>query len=204
MYIGFGVSAYSFAYFGPSIFKGWHYTRIKSQLHTVPVNFVAWVVAMCAAYWSDATRHRYGFLIGCACLCATGLALLLSARGQYVGIYLTYAGAFSALPLTVCYFQTNLAGHKRRAIGSAFQIGVGNMSGIIATFLFLAKQEPRYTTGYIVCLSFIAMSSAAATVYMLGIGRENRLRDEGTAGIVEGDDDGAEVGDRSRDFRYIL
>ena len=40
--------------------------------------------------------------------------------------------------------------------------------------------------------------------YILGIGRENRLRDEGKAGIVEGDDDGAEVGDRSRDFRYIL
>jgi hypothetical protein len=109
------------------------------------------------------------------------------------------------MPVVVCYFQTNLAGHTRRSIGSAFQISFGNLGGIIATFLFLTKDAPYYKTGYSVCIAFAALSMVASTAYVLGIRRENMERDAGRGGVVVESEEGeGEVGDMSRSFRYIL
>ena len=110
--------------------------------------------------------------------------------------------------MVLCWFQTNLAGHKRRPIGIAFQTSFGHLGGIIAPFLFLAKSGPHYTTGFSVCVGFVTMALFALTAYMLGMRAENRAREAGRAGIVvsTGGDAHAEdnVGDLSRSFRYLL
>jgi hypothetical protein len=44
-----------------------------------------------------------------------------------------------------------------------------------------------------------------STFYVIGIRRENKLREAGLAGIVvENEEDEGEIGDMSRKFRYIL
>ena len=111
------------------------------------------------------------------------------------------------MPVVVCWFQTNLAGHTRRSIGGAFQISFGNLGGIVATFLFLAKDGPYYTKGYSVCIGFVALTMFTLTAYMLGLRAENRAREAGRGGIVVsagGDGNNGDVGDLSRSFRYIL
>ncbi|KAI5818258.1 major facilitator superfamily domain-containing protein [Pyronema omphalodes] len=209
MYLGFIVPAYGFSYFAPTIIKGWNYTPIEAQLRTVPVAMVAWVLAMATAYASDWMKHRYWFIIFCSSITVIGFAVLMSTHGnravQYGGLFMSYPGAFSAMPLVVCYFQTNLAGHTRRSIGSAFQISFGNLGGVIATFIFLAKDGPYYITGYSVCIAFTILTMITSTFYVIGIRRENKLREAGLAGIVvENEEDEGEIGDMSRKFRYIL
>lgn len=86
---------------------------------------------------------------------------------------------------------------------SILQISLGNLGGVIAAFLFVPADAPEYTTGYSVAIGFVVLTIVAATAYMLGIRRENALREMGAAG-VDPDDDDADVGDTARTFRYVL
>ncbi|KAF8252440.1 putative MFS transporter [Wilcoxina mikolae CBS 423.85] len=210
MYFGFIVSAYSFAYFAPTIIKGWHYSSIQASIRTVPVALSGWVLAMIVAFASDWLKHRYWFIIFCGLLTIAGFVVLMTTHhnrhAQYGALFMSYPEAYAAMPVVVCYFQTNLAGHTRRSIGSAFQISFGNLGGIIATFLFLAEDAPYYVTGYSVCIAFTALTMVASTAYVLGIRWENKERDAGRGGVVvqsEEEEEG-EIGDMSRSFRYIL
>lgn len=51
---------------------------------------------------------------------------------EYAALFLVTMGVYSALPVTVCWFNMNLAGYHRRAVGSAWQIAFGNIGGIVA------------------------------------------------------------------------
>ncbi|KAF8537512.1 major facilitator superfamily domain-containing protein [Trichophaea hybrida] len=209
MYFGFIVSAYGFSYFAPTIIKGWHYSSIQASIRTVPVALSAWVLAMVVAFASDWLKHRYWFIIFCSLLTIAGFVILMTTHhnrhAQYGALFMSYPGTFAAMPVVICYFQTNLAGHTRRSIGSAFQISFGNLGGIIATFLFLAEDAPYYVTGYSVCIAFAALTMVASTAYMLGIRWENRERDAGRGGVVvNSEEEEGEIGDMSRSFRYIL
>lgn len=85
----------------------------------------------------------------------------------------------------------NLGGHHRRAVGSAWQVGFGNIGrppkytitpahkpltdtifiyigGIVAVFAFLAKDEPKYIPGFSICIAFAILSIVACIVYGIG------------------------------------
>ena len=44
---------------------------------------------------------------------------------------------------------------------------------------FILRQAPRFQTGYGVALAFIGVELVAAVIFVFGLKRENRLRDEG-------------------------
>lgn len=203
MYFGFLVSAYGFAYFAPTIIRAWNFSPIQTQLRTVPIWGVAWIAAMAISIASDRLRHRFLFVIVPIIVAIIGFIILLTVHDktsvQYFATFLALGGTFSATPVCVCWFSTNIAGHNRRALGSAFQIAFGNFGGVIATFIFLAKDAPQYTMGYSISLACLFISLVTATIFFVGITKENKDREEGKAGIV-GDED---AGDLSRDFRYI-
>ena len=73
----------------------------------------------------------------------------------------------------------NLGGHHRRAVGSAWQVGFGNIGGIIATYAFLSKDAVNYyKTGYSICLAFLCLSAASCCVYAVAVASQNRQRDK--------------------------
>jgi len=72
----------------------------------------------------------------------------------------------------------NLGGHHRRSVGSAWQVGFGNIGGIIATYAFIAKDAPRYTKGYAICLGFLCLAMASCCAYAAAVWRENRRREK--------------------------
>jgi MFS transporter, ACS family, DAL5 transporter family protein len=90
---------------------------------------------MIIAYTSDKARHRFAFAIFPLLVCITGFAMLLSIHNnrhaEYTALFLVSAGAYSAMPIIVCWYNMNLGGHHRRAVGTAWQIGFGNTGGII-------------------------------------------------------------------------
>ncbi len=57
--------------------------------------------------------------------------------------------------------MTALAGHHRRAVGSAWQVSFGNIGGIIAVYSFLKKDGPKFIPGYSICISFTILSIIA-------------------------------------------
>lgn len=98
----------------------------------------------------------------------------------------------------------NLGGHHRRSIGSAWQVGFGNIGGIIAVFAFLKKDAPKYIPGYSISIAFVILSGLACLVYAIGCWSANKHRDRTAAESSLTEDEKMELGDMSPDYRYLL
>lgn len=168
---------------------------------------------MLVAFASDRIQHRFAFTLLSICVTITGYAILLTVHTnlhvQYAALFLAVMGTYGAMPVVICWFNMNIGGHHRRAVASAWQIGFGNIGGIIATFAFLDKDRPRFKPGFSICISFVCLSAASCVVYFLAIWMENRRRDA-EAASGKGKEDGLteeekeEMGDLSPDYRYLL
>lgn len=181
MYFGMIVPAYGYAFFAPSIVRTFGYSPIQTQLHSVPPWACAFALAMIIAFASDYTKHRFAFTIAPICVAIVGFSILISVHDnnkvQYFGMFLVAMGAYSAMPVIVCWFNMNLGGHHRRSVGSAWQVGFGNIGGIIATYAFIDTDAPRYTKGYAICLAFLCLSGLSCCAYAVAVTTANRKRD---------------------------
>ncbi|KAA8643102.1 hypothetical protein EYZ11_005007 [Aspergillus tanneri] len=187
MYFGQIVTAYGYAYFAPSIIKSYGYSPIKTQLYSIPPWAAAWGFSMFIATLSDKTRHRFSFTIGPMLVAMAGFGILLNVHGQahravqYGALFLVTCGCYSAMPVIVCWFAMNLGGHRRRSVGTAWQVGFGNIGGIISTYAFLEKDAPEYRPGYIISVSFLCFSAACCIAYLAAVWHDNRSRDKAAA-----------------------
>ena len=98
----------------------------------------------------------------------------------------------------------NLGGHHRRSVGTAWQVGFGNIGGIIATYAFLMKDAPRYKPGYSICIAFICLSGASCIAYFISTFVQNRNRDRAGTDLGLTEYEKTEKGDMSPDYRYLL
>ncbi|KAK9427140.1 major facilitator superfamily domain-containing protein [Lipomyces doorenjongii] len=209
MYFGLIVPAYGYAYFAPTIINQLGYSTIQTQLHSVPPWVAAWGASMISSIFSDYFRHRYLFTMSLTTIAIVGFGILLGEHHnvniQYAALFLCALGLYASMPIIVCWTTTNFAGHSRRGVGAGWQVGFGNIGGIIATFSFLATDAPRFTKGYSIGLAFAVLSMISCTMYLICTQWENRQRDKGI-GIEQwerlSDDEKAKAGDKSPYFRY--
>ena len=89
-------------------------------------------------------------------------------------------------------------------MGTAWQIGFGNIGGIIATYAFLAKDAPHYKKGYSICIAFSCLSAAACCLYAVSVWVQNRNREKAATDLGVTDFERTEMGDMSPDYRYLL
>ncbi|KAI5457067.1 major facilitator superfamily domain-containing protein [Mariannaea sp. PMI_226] len=208
MYFGLIVPAYGYAYFAPGILQTYGYGPIQTQLYSVPPWAASFGFSMCIAFLSDKMRHRFAFAIVAICVSIVGFAILIHVHDnnhvQYGALFLVTSGVYTAMPVIVCWFNMNLGGHHRRAVGSAWQVGFGNIGGIIAVYAFLKKDSPKFIPGYSICISFTILSIIACITYGIACMMQNKERDENPAGANMTEDEKAEMGDLSPDYRYLL
>ncbi|KAL2865675.1 putative MFS transporter [Aspergillus lucknowensis] len=211
MYFGQIVTAYGYAYFAPSIIQSYGYGPIQTQLYSIPPWAAAFGFSMVIAYSSDKLRHRLAFTIGPMLIAMAGLGILLNVHGienrdvQYGALFLVTSGCYSAMPVVVCWYAMNLGGHRRRSVGTAWQVGFGNIGGIVATYSFLEKDRANfYKPGFSIGISFLAFSCACCIVYFLAVWHQNRQREQvmasGDPSYLEEDDE--RLGDMATKFRY--
>ncbi|KAH8702563.1 putative MFS transporter [Talaromyces proteolyticus] len=209
-YFGLIVPAYGYAYFANSIIRTYGYNAVNTQLWSIPPWAAAFVFSLFVAYCSDKLRHRFTFGIVSICISIAGFAMLLNIRNhphvQYGALFLVTSGTYSAMPIVICWFAMNLGGHHRKAVATAFQIGFGNIGGIISTYSFF---PPNYRTGYIVSISFSCLSAAACISYVISLWHANRQRDRNAAlgnaeAMISGQQDEEEenLGDLAPSYRY--
>lgn len=209
MYFGLIVPAYGYAYFSPGIINGYGYDKIQTQLHSVPPWAAAFGFSLTMAFLSDRIRHRFAFAVFAIIVAIIGFSILITVHDntnlQYGALFLVTSGAYTAMPIIVCWFNMNLGGHHRRSIGSAAQIGIGNLGGIIASFAFLKEDGPKFVTGYSISLAFTSLSILACIVYYFGCWMQNKKKDREQGnehGLTE--EEKTNMGDLSPDYRYLL
>ncbi|KAI1180393.1 MFS general substrate transporter [Nemania sp. FL0916] len=207
MYLGLIVPAYSYAFFAPTIISTYHYDAIQTQLHSVPPWAASFVFSILVAALSDWTRHRAFFALAPLAITISAAVVLLTVHTnrtvEYAVLHLFTIGTYGVLPIVVCWFQMNLGGHHRRAIGAAWQIGFGNLGGIVATYIFLSGDAPRFTKGYAVCLAFVLLSGIASTLYLISIHLENKRRAKMATDVGLSEYEKTEMGDLNPEFRYM-
>ncbi|TVY16003.1 MFS transporter prlL [Lachnellula arida] len=208
MYFGMIVPAYGYAFFAPSILSTYGYSAIGTQLHSVPPWAAAFAFAMVISFASDYAKHRFLFTIIPICVSIAGFAILLTVHHdrhlEYAALFLVTMGTYAAMPVIVCWFNMNLGGHHRRAVGTAWQVGFGNIGGIIATYAFIQKDAPYYEMGYAICLGFLCLGAASCLLYACAVSWENRKRDRMTADVGLSEYEKTELGDLNPEYRYLL
>jgi MFS family permease len=208
MYFGLIVPAYGYAYFSPGIIQSYGYSPIQTQLHSVPPWAAAFAFAMLVAYASDKARHRFAFALLPLLVCIAGFGMLLAEHKNrhimYAALFLVAMGAYTAMPIVICWFNMNLGGHHRRAVGTAWQIGFGNIGGIIAVFAFLKKDGPEFKTGYSISVSFVCLSLVSCIIYLVMCTIQNRNRSRSVTDRSLTEYEKTELGDLSPDYRYLL
>jgi len=75
----------------------------------VPPWAAAFVFAMTIAYFSDKTKHRFAFTLLPIFVAIAGFAILLAVHNntklQYAALCLVAMGAYSAMPVIVCWVR---------------------------------------------------------------------------------------------------
>lgn len=163
---------------------------------------------MVVAFCSDRLRHRFIFTLIPMAIAIIGFIMLLTIHNnnsaQYGALFMVTSGCYSAMPVIVCWFSMNLGGHHRRSVGTAWQIGFGNIGGIIATYSFVVKNGVTdVRTGYIICLSFICLAGLACSLYMAALWLQNKKRDRAPVDPATIPEDEEEyLGDLAPTYRY--
>lgn len=191
MYFGLIVPAYGFSFFAPTIIGTYGYSAVETQLHSVAPYACSFVFAMLIAYASDKLKHRFLFTILSISIAIAGFIILLCVHDnrslEYGALFLVAIGCYSAMPVVICWFNMNLSGHRRRAVGTAWQVGFGNTGGIISTFAFFQSDAKNfYRTGYAISVAFIGLAAVSCGGYVVALVRENGRREKrGDGGLTE-------------------
>ncbi|KAL2410902.1 putative transporter [Exophiala dermatitidis] len=211
MFLGVTTTNYAFAFFTPTILKQLGWTSVRSQVMSIPIWVAAALAALGAAWFSDRMKHRYGFIVLGAAITTIGYAILLAMHSvpvgaRYFALYTIVMGGYITQPITIGWLNNNLSGHYKRAAGTALSVGLGNVSGIIGSTVFLTREAPTYPTGFGVGLGLCWVTVAAATVLAWYIIRENRIRDNGGRDYRYElpEDEKGNLGDDHPSFRFML
>lgn len=210
-FMGIGTTGYAGVFFMPTILLEFGWKAEEAQVRTIPVYVVAAVVMLVAAWASDRTKHRYGFILTGACLATIGYSMLLAQEGKsrefkFAAMFLIIAGGYAATPMTLAWLQNNLSGRWKRAFGSAIQVMLGNIAGIIGSNIFLIEESPRYPTGYGTALAMTWMGTIAATIMFFVMRHENKKREAGERDerLALPEEDVRNMGDWHPSFRFTL
>ncbi|KAL4908484.1 hypothetical protein BDW74DRAFT_166151 [Aspergillus multicolor] len=203
----------------PTLTSAMGFTSINAQLLTVPPYIAGALSAIFFSALSDRYAWRFPFIALPLLLIITGYAIILginmhSAQGLaahigpgFFALILACMGIYPTYPATASWAINNLAPSKRRAIGSAFNICMGNMGGIIGSYMYLGSEDPTYQTGFGLSLAFGVSGLLVAVLVEGSFWGANRRREGVDEGVVrEGysDEELLELGDRSPLFRYML
>lgn len=201
----------------PSVIQGLGYTSANAQLLTIPIYVFAAILTLIFAWASDLTRRRSPYIIAGYSIAVAGfIAQLAIPKPKYPGI--TYGflfpvagGLYCPFTCLVSWIGNSLAPSSKRAVGMALLISVGNMGGIMGSNVYLAREAPKYTTGFAASLSMCCLAILMTFVLRWAYSNENKKRDlliaehgEDAIRARYSEEELLLMGDKSPFYRYTL
>ncbi|KAK4032961.1 putative transporter-like protein 24 [Parachaetomium inaequale] len=200
----------------PTITKAMGFSNTNAQLMTAPPYAAGALSALFFSYLSDRFYWRMPFVAAPMALISIGYAVILSRNGELGGsnlvasffaVILTCMGIYPVQPAGSSWAANNLAPANRRAIGVAFNICVGNIGGIIGSYMYLDSEKPRFPTGFGLSLAFgvsgLLCSLLLELSYKWGNAKKARLSEEEVRAKYT-EDELLKMGDKSPLFKYTL
>lgn len=125
----------------------------------------------------------------------------------YFAIILACIGFYPINPGGNAWTVTNLAGPTKRAQGIAYMICLGNIGGIIGSYIYLEEEKPKYPTGFGASFAFATWGIVCCLILEAGYWYLNKKRDKMTEAEIREkytEEQLEKMGDRSPLFRYAL
>ncbi|KAF2127679.1 high-affinity nicotinic acid transporter [Dothidotthia symphoricarpi CBS 119687] len=172
---------YSFALFLPTIIKNMGYTANEAQLMSVPPYVCACFFTIAASWYADRVGKRGIFLMTFQLIAIAGFSMLAATAKpsvQYAGTVLAAIGIYPQIPLGMAWNSSNIGGSLKRGTGIAMQVMGGNCGGIIASYVYLSRDGPRFITGHSILIGFISMAFFLTFFMSTWCRLENTRRDK--------------------------
>jgi MFS family permease len=187
----------------PTIINSIGFTSLQAQYLTIPIYIFGGIGFFSAAYFSDRTEQRAPFMLAYGLVTLTGYAILLGSKTPgvlYFACYLVLFGNYVFPGLNLIWINGNTAPHYKRATAIALNQTIGNIGGVIAGQIYLARERPYYKTGQSVSLTGCGLAWCGVLLLRWIFARENARRDK----LVRDGAVDTGNGDRSIYFRYRL
>ncbi|GAA5873025.1 hypothetical protein JCM16303_006918 [Sporobolomyces ruberrimus] len=187
-------------------------TTVALQLRTVPPYIVGAFFTLAVPYASWKFNRRLIFMIGSAVPMMIGYIIFVASPAtslnlKYAAAFIIAVGAFSFGALCTAVVAINSTSDTSKASALGTCVLAGNLGGLIATWVFLPDDGPRYVRANSINLgtsSGIFVLSILLLFYQV---RQNRKKEAGRDdSILEGKtaDEIAVLGQSHPGFRYKL
>ncbi|KAJ4305553.1 hypothetical protein N0V90_001084 [Kalmusia sp. IMI 367209] len=199
----------------PTITKSMGFNNTNAQLMSVPPYVAGALSSIFFARLSDRFYWRLPFVAIPLSFIFIGYSIIISFHGNlaanigpaFFGIILTCMGIYPIQPAGSSWAANNLAPSSRRAIGVAFSIGMGNIGGVVGSYMYLESEKPKYYTGFGLSLAFGATGFIIAFLLELSYSWGNRRKARMSEDEIRTkftDEQLMDMGDKSPLFKYVL
>ncbi|KAF1346408.1 high-affinity nicotinic acid transporter-like protein [Lizonia empirigonia] len=203
---------YGFSTFLPTIIRGImpKASSAMVQVLTIPCYALGAITYLVVAHFSDKQQKRafYSILLGVVSI--IGYAMLISPSSSvthYAGCFLVAMGLYVCVGIPLAWLPTNLPRYGKRTSATGLQLSIGNCAGIMSSFLYPAKEGPRFIRGHAVTMAMVAFAIACFAILWAHLGLLNSRREKGEDDHLmagKSEEDIAEMGDESPRFRYTI
>lgn len=206
---GADTALYGYSTFLPTIIEGmgtWSVNQVQAL--TIPCYALGAIIYLLVAWLSDRTQHRALFVCFFSAVSVVGYGVLISNSSSgvhYFGALLIALGLYVTVGLPLAWLPTNLPRYGKRTLATGMQLTIGNLSGVMAAFLYTDNEAPRYVKGNAITLALVGFSGVLYGAMWLCFATINKrrargLEDHRIAGLTE--EEIQELGDRNPRFEY--
>ncbi|KAJ0319209.1 hypothetical protein Brms1b_003904 [Colletotrichum noveboracense] len=213
------VPNYALKFAMPQIIKNMGFTSANAQLLTIPPYAVGAISAYLFSVFADKYSWRMPFILGPQLLLVVAFTILFTKSEDikdnialnYFAICLACFGNVSRmypiLPGVNAWNVANTPSPTKRAISIGFLVCVGNIGGLIGSYIYMDKEAPRYPTGYGASFGFASAGIIAVITLEALLYRRNKKKELMTEDEVRQrhSDEGLDrMGEKSQLFKYAL
>ncbi|CAG7963008.1 unnamed protein product [Penicillium nalgiovense] len=198
----------------PTITKSMGFSSTNAQLTSAPPYIAGAISAILFARLSDRFYWRMPFVCIPMIIVVIAYSIIISLNGElearkgvaYFAVVLSVIGIYPIQPGAASWNANNIAPASRRAMGIALVNCVGNIGGILGSFMYMEKESPKYTTGFGLSLALGGVGFFVALflewTYKMGNAKKARIADDARVNYTE--DELFDMGDKSPLFKYVL
>ncbi|KAF4470295.1 hypothetical protein FALBO_2811 [Fusarium albosuccineum] len=209
------VPNYAMKFTMPSILKSMGYTSSDAQLMTIPPYAVGAISAYVFAIFADKYSWRAPFILGPQCCLVTSFIILFVKSGDiedniavcYFAVCLACFGMYPILPGVNAWNVANTPDPAKRSVNIGLLVCVGNIGGLIGSYIYLEREQPRYPTGYGTSLAFGLAGIIAVCLLEFLLKRDNAKKAQMSEDEVRErytDEELLRMGEKSPLFKYAL
>ncbi|KAF2969097.1 hypothetical protein GQX73_g4491 [Xylaria multiplex] len=166
------VPNYALKFTLPAIITSMGFTSSNAQLLTIP----PYAAGAISAY-AVSTAVIVGFII----LFVKAADIKNNIALCYFAVVLVCAGLYPIFSGVNAWNIANSAPAAKRAVSIGYLVAAGNIGGLVGSYIYVAKERPRYPTGYRTSLGF----TAAGLVAMLALEAALKAANKRNAKLTE-------------------